>query len=573
MMNEEVKLSDLVSAVVVDAQSVSDGSGSYALYVVEVTCRQNGESWRVHRRFSAFLKLQSDLSFLAIPISLHAGIFASSTSPQTIERRKRILEEFLGAVLSFSPTEALSGGHLGEFLRMSDEVLVHLGLSPNESEDSVPSLCQSPTPPIEDSRILDWLEALICTVGRDMQLLTREVCKLGDDKLRDVLIFLLDRIGESLDGVPTVVAADALGILSHLVSVETNQEAGIVVHCLLQLSDWAPKAGLAKFVLYPTTGGTRLHAFRVAAASRLSPGTVFSSEAAVAQFQAWQQVQSSTMLSVHNDSMEAVGAQSGLAALFAIGPNSPVARSVQGSAQGGRQGAAQEARDWVSFAAATARNSAFVISGCVQDDDGWKSVRIPSISEAAIVGKVAVKYRLAGTGLYELNIEWKLPSSTDMEAVINCIWDLAPSEGAPVATSDESLTETAEYVWNDARRVGGTAVVSLIKSCSRSWDEKILLAATTDPRAGGSQDPLVRHIRHLHYIGCEIDVDSGNVTGCALLSSESIFLIAGDLLGERLLMWRTLEHISHQLLMGSSQTSSGISRWLTSSRSRPTLVV
>lgn len=567
MLNDDQKLSDLLSVTVVGADTVSDTSGSYALYVIEVTCKLNGDTWRVHRRFSSFLKLQADLSHMAIPVSLPVGVFASSTSPSIMERRKRLLDEFLAAVLSFPPEVALANDHLSRFLRISDSVLACMGLSLADRDDMSRSFCQSATPPLEDSGILAWLDTQLCMPGRDTQVLTKEVSKLGDDKLRVFLNRLLSQMGEAVDSVPSVSAAEAVALLSHLVSVETNQDASLVIHALVQITEWPSKARLSNFVLCPSTAMTRLHAFRIAEATGLNPEIVFS-DSAVEQFIAWQHARCQSAVPQSLQSGEDSMAGSGLAGLFAIGPNSPVARSVNGSGHGGRQqtaaGVAQEAREWVSFAASVGSSDGFTLSGSVKDD--WTVVKVPVLSSEAIMGQVEVKFKLSGPALYEIRVEWTFPPSTDMESVITVLWALAGSAPASSPSSEENLLESVECVLNDSRRVGGTAVVQILKSCSRSFDgRKVVLAATTDPKVTtSSHDPLVRRIKHLHYVGCEIDVDKGSVTGCGLLSSESIFLVAGDLLGERLSLWKLLERVSDQVGVGLK--GSRISQWLASPR-------
>ena len=115
--------------------------------------------------------------------------------------------------------------------------------------------------------------------------------------------------------------------------------------------------------------------------------------------------------------------------------------------------------------------------------------------------------------------------------------------------------------------MGGTAVANVIKSCGRSASGNVVIACSVDPRipVTAATDPLVRPIKHLHIVGCEIDVNRGVLTGTAMLSAESVFLVANDLLGERMALWRAVENVSTILRSVSHATAptTSVSYWLT----------
>jgi len=541
----------LVSASIVSTDAV-EGQG-YTLYGIQVTNRSDGSVWTVFRRFSNFLTLQSHLPKGMVPpeCSLHGGVLASSTAPEIVQRRNQLLEDFLGCLLVLPSDNVLAIPELVEFLRLP---FSESSAPPSEAEQSWISSTSAPTPQASDQT--------------DFKRLTTVVNKMSEENLNRFLLDLMQRIGH--EPIPSANNVYALASLQHLVCVETNSDSACVLHALVHIPGYQSMLRLNNFIRTPTAAGSRLMAFRVAKAICMhtrssSPSSILlGDDQAVAQFTAWSTRQP----------LPDRGSVPALA--VPIGPQSPLARSVYANSQpaGGhaQSTAALEAREWVAFAASS-NDNLFRLPGSITNAAEWTLVSMPKESAKTIIGKLDLRYRVQSTGfgsqaqVYELRLDWHLPTA-DMEHVLHVLWE-SKFLGEPVRVSEvpgerANLTETLECEIKDQRRLGGTVTISLVKSCMRSFNGRVVMAATTDPLATTVHaSPTTRRIKHLHFLGCEVDVERGIVTACALLSSESIFLVAGDLLGERLMLWPALERLSQALGETDSVTENNeMAEWL-----------
>lgn len=550
-------LGDLVSAKIVSAEPV-EGQG-FTLYAIQVTNRADGSVWTVYRRFSNFIALQSHLPKGVIPTesSLHGGVLASSTAPEIVERRRELLEDFLGTLLAQPTDQILNIRQVVDFLRLpfSDSPC-----TPSEVDQSW--LSNTSIPPVQETT--------------DFKTLTSSVNKMKEENLNAFLLDLMQRI--SCTSLPSASNVYALATLQHLVCVETNVDSACVLHALVHIPGWQSMLGLSNFLRAPTSAGSRLMAFKVIKAllEHLHSASAFSilqgDDQAMAQYTAW-----STRQPIFD-----LGASSAPATV-SLGPQSPLARSVYAhSAPAGGHAlatAALEAREWVSFAASSSGcDNRFRLAGSISHSAAdWVVVPIPKESIKKLIGKLELRYRVQSTGLgassqvYELRIDWQLPSVVeDMDRILSLLWEgsyfgflAEPARTIPVPSEAANCTETVECVIKDQRTIGGTVAVSLVKSCMRSFNGRVVMASTTDPLASGGLGPSnSRRIKHLHFLGCEVDAERRIVTGCALLSSESIFLVAGDLLGERLMLWQALEQLSLALTEAAAAPDVRMAEWL-----------
>ena len=589
----------MISAIIVGAETVADGSGPpYTLYAIAVSSKLNGDTWTVYRRFSWFLQLDRQLPVQRLPRSW----LDSGTAATVVETRKTQLNEYLQQLLLL-PIEISLSEPVREFLRIID--------TPPTLDDGIetppPSRQVSATPPPMEEDIhvrsdLTRLEDYECAVKQNS----------NDEKsLISVVNNLLVGIGESTyHNTPTVAAVEKLLMLRRLVSVETNLDCGHVVKAL-RSADWRP-ARLGWHIRNPTSALSRSAVFHCVKASGLPPSLPLGGDDyAISQYAAWLQHQAA-----HGEGSGGVTAPSaaalahtGLSGVFALGPASPTARSIGPSSPGGRTNTvssiACDAREWVMFS--NARE--FIIPGTTAaDDSGWIDVPVPDETKSHEHGLVTLKYKPAPCGECQVSLQWTFPGSTDMESLVNLVWDpvaylesigappdfkrmaecyfgilrfQAPTD-APASSAhphpmsgvsqagfgaSNSMVRAVSCVFPDPRRVGGTAVANVIKSCGKSASANVVIACSADPRipATATTDPLVRPIKHLHIVGCEIDVNRGVLTGTAMLSAESVFLVANDLLGERMALWKAVENVSTILRSVSHATAptTSVSYWLT----------
>jgi hypothetical protein len=191
---------------------------------------------------------------------------------------------------------------------------------------------------------------------------------------------------------------------------------------------------------------------------------------------------------------------------------------------------------------------------------GWISVKSP----VQVIGDPSLSYRTGPSGEYEIHFDWKLPSNIDMEIVLNLIYDAEifldkrcdgffGFTGNPIVTrkptqssvdTSDSLTDRFTAFFKDPRRLNGIAAANLIKTMGLGVaNNTVIIALCSDPCAS-IFGPQYRAIRHLYFAGCEVNVATGSIRGIASLSSESIFLVATDLLGERGRFWEAVENFA-----------------------------
>ena len=583
-------LGEVINASVVSTETAEEG---YTLYVIEVQSRvTEGTTWRVYRRFSNFLQFQSKLKAqedidIATEAQLHAGLLASSTAPEVVDRRINLINDFIKAVLN-SPYNGVSE----EFFRIPSVE------TPSNKSSGFVSGTTTPSPEYDHyatgSRAFDKIMSDF--ENRNFTQVRTEINKFGETRLSNFIIMLMGRISndnEPAYSLPSVNSVYALSLLHYIICTETNLDSACIVHTMKKNIPNEKILGFfAKFIRFPTCTGSRLMAFKILKAIGMSPFIMNEDDSVVAQYMAWLE---SGYLDGTRDDMS--GPTSGGGAVL-IGPNSPLAHSVFAGGSGAAQRvghasaiAALESREWVAFAASSRLVPPGVSSALPVGDYSWTQVPIPVESQKRIAGQILLRYRVnpqpsSSSGGYEVKLEWRLPLGVDIEKIVNLIWDptfagdtsyfgfLSPAAGiisecAPVGGEQANLTESVECVLLDSRRIGGMAVVQLLRSCMRSFNRRIVIAATTDPVGQTSANSSllhnanVRRIKHLHFMGCEVDPDRNMLTMCGLLSSESIFLIACDLLGERQTLWRGLERFSSLMMATSSVPSdSKMSEWL-----------
>jgi hypothetical protein len=534
-LSSDGPLNELITATIAGTESVDEGG--YTLYAIQVTSKTDGSVWTVYRRFSNFLNLQSRLPKGTIPVEcgVHGGVLASSTAPEIVQRRTEMLEDFLNALLSLPATTVWANEDVCEFLRLPAE---------SPSEEPHESFLLNET-------LQSWPPTSEPETYIDLKSLTVSVNKMNEESLNKFLLDLMHQVGGGTGPIPTASSVHALGKLEHLVS-ETNVDGAIIVHAMVHIPGWQSIIRLPVFIRTPTYARSRLSAFKVVKAvltnhsAQISTNHILlNDEQAISQYTAW--ISPTNVLSPQTPGSNSVS--------YFMGPQSPLARSVyaSNSGMGGHAvaTAALEAREWVASAAG---DSGFRLPGLVSSGSEWTRVAIPNESVKRINGQLDLKYRVQASGsgvnalMYEIRLHWNFMPS-DSSLILNSLWDLLSEGGTgiPVPGEAANLTETVECRVRDLRQVGGIVTINLVKSCMRSFNGRVVMAATTDPSAntGNENRPAgQRHIKHLHYVGFEVDADRGNLTGCALLSSESIFLVAGDLLGERLSLWQTIERFS-----------------------------
>lgn len=627
-----IELMEEVKAVVVDAHV----NENHTLYEIKVTCR--GEQWSVFRRFSWFLQLDKEISnvfpeFVHLRASVGPTWLRSSTSPQVVEERKESLNSYIARILTLSPEISLSQP-VCRFLRIGDELRIALLASPGRPDDHLPCMddlvsgrseldtpdgyLETP-PPADDEAVVEWLLQITDRNPRD-PVIKSELRKMENDKIQIFFASLLSQIGERRpDKNPSVSAVEKLLLLQSLVCVETNIDAGPLVSVLRDMD--MSRAHFGDFITHPTMACTKMSVFRILrslgnAATVLSEST---GDYALNQYLAWLAWENAFTACNPDPSWSATSqlSQTGLAGVFALGPNSPSARSVGPFSPTASMGRSQlasllanEAREWVTFAVSSERD--FYIAGSVATES-WREIPVPVSVEKELVGEVSLKYRKSTSvaGEIDIKLQWAFPASTDMESVVNLVYDpesyVESLSGVPERIRDfarsyfgvvsltkhRSTDQTATGTqgsctpamscmsvganvlakstlchFTDMRRIGGSAIASILRSCAKSFSGNIIIASCCDPRGLPSiTDPLVRPIRHLHFVGCEIDIAKGLVTGSALLSPESVFLVASDLLGEPVLLWKSLVNFSNVLKSVASSSQSivtPVSHWLAS---------
>ena len=273
-------LSDLIEATIVGADTIP-GEG-YTLYAIQVTNKIDESSWTVYRRYSNFLSLQSQLPSGMIPseCTLHRGVLASSTAAEVVERRRQVLEDFMGVILSQPADLILQIRNVCDFFRLS--VAITGGETPpcSSNNSSLISSESSETVPEE----------------QDLKSLTGKVNKLSEERLNRYILTLLNKVGEKClqTGFPNVGSIYSLIELEHLTCVETNLDSACIVQAIINIPGWQSIISLNNFIRFPTIANSRLMAFKIVRAITRQAGANISvsfilqdDDIAMAQYLAW----------------------------------------------------------------------------------------------------------------------------------------------------------------------------------------------------------------------------------------------------------------------------------------------
>lgn len=576
----EIMLKNFVDVRVAGTEQLAD----HTVYVVEVTGKSNGESWHVFRRFSWFLDLDRKLQirfphYLQVQKVRLPHRWIVWMNSDVVRARAERLNEYLVSLLSL-PGEISCCSIVGEFLRLPAD-----GQLDDASfllPDSLLSdcLCQTPAVPAVDGEsdysIIEWAEGAFssATFLHDIKRIDWSE-KLIFQLFTKVLVPAVGRF-ES-DRVLSVIA---LRVLARLVSVEFNLDASLFVHVGKSSVDWK-QAKLENHIRTPLVCGNRADAFSLIRKVGLPSYAMLKDDDVISQFLAWNSGQEffqrpKSGHAVHHQTV------TGLPGLFGLGPASPVARSVLAqqspsnslaSLTATRQTLGAEARECVMFAVSTGGEN-FFISG-TQPGEGMRAVPSPLMLDSLY--EINLTYRPAAFGEFEVRMEWQFPESTDMETVVKLVWEGCEESFFGIARSSVSadserndpsgnLLGSTQVQFPDPRRFNGTATLHLLKSVSRGIAPgTVIVAASADPTRTASSDPSEKLIKHLHFTGVELDFEAKKGTFVALLSSESIFLISGDLLGEKLALWTAIERFKNCLkdpLRSGHVFSQGITDWL-----------
>jgi hypothetical protein len=540
-------------SVSIDGSDVhSDGTCQYTLYRIAV--EHDGQKWNVHKRYSQFLKLERDLVDTCGDIGFsifHLSWLKNGTTVSVVKERVRLLAQFLQHLIAHYKERV----ELSDFFRIPRIGMDDSIVSSDDDEFKSPP----PTPPhFED--MVSWVKQLVeC---RNHKQVIQEISKLGRDELVDFLSWLLERTRDrrstnEFHQIPTVPAIDILQLVRKLVSIESNFEGQAVVVSIIRDLDWT---GLCDFVRFPTIASTKNTVFHIL--KSVDAEKIFlKDDYLLGQYIAWLRV--SEQYAISNDD-QLIGNDSD--GLFVLGPNSPSARSVGPFSPSARSqiasSLANEAKEWVMFSVSTGRD--FSIAGALASDD-WILVNPPDPID--IVGNFNLKYKKTissvGGGEFEVRINWNLPDCVDMVSLAALIYEPSNGDDYFGFLRRSTKTSTVCEFFDNRRKQNGTAVASMVKSISRGFsNDRIIIACASDPRGTGNSDPAVRQIRYLHFAGCEIDLTNGTVTGSALLSSESIFLVANDLLGEVGYLWKAWSNLSCQLINMGDTPLEVLTNWL-----------
>jgi len=175
-----------------------------------------------------------------------------------------------------------------------------------------------------------------------------------------------------------------------------------------------------------------------------------------------------------------------------------------------------------------------------------------------ILGDLSLWYRPSQSQTeYEVKLEWTFPAHVNMEHVLGLLYnpeeigtrDLVGNFFGMVssftvshpAEEDDVIVKKLVVFFEEPKK----AVANLVATAGKGvGNNSVVIALASDMTSARSASPTHRLIRSFHLGGCEVNVSTGHVKGLFNLSSDSIFLVAGDLLGERLLLWKALERFS-----------------------------
>ena len=479
---------------------------NHTAYVIEVTLN-NMETWRIFRRYSLFLRLDGDLRieypeyFMRQPtvIPNRWAVWKYTTS-----ERLEILQKYLSNLVAMDIAKERT---VSNFLRLPDIPLFideeYYPSTPDvlpldgSGEEIVEYIGKSLGTSVEGLEKISWTESLFRLL------------------LETVLIPAMGT-GSTRRGAAAVLMAARLASVSH------NLDAGLFLH-VARTVDWAP-AKLEAHVNRPLVNGNRGAVFELIKRIGLPPHAMVDCDGALRALLTTPTVAPCPLWG--NDPVEVS------TALF--GPQSPLARSVlnQQHHSPAREGQIFEAREYVEFSVAAGR-AHFLIP----HSEPAEPMRIVPVPEETLRvlqrtnGAVTLSFRPVSFEDIEVRIECMF-NNPDMQKLVQTVWN-----------SQEEFVEQIKCHFSDPRRPKGIAVLNLLKSVSRGVNGQTVVLAASATTSNDTVLPNEKQIHHLHYVGGEIDLENYSATFVGLVSSEAIFLIAPDLLGERLLLWKWIETI------------------------------
>ena len=504
----------IVSVTIVRTEEIELPSRHVA-YVLRVCTDDLGE-WEIFRRFSWFVDLDKKLRILF-------GTRFSHYVPSLPSRfgwgdRVVRLNAYLSALKTL-PAEITACELFCEFLRIPVSTRIDDTLTPE-----LPTTPPQSPPMVEDEfSILEQVSTMASTNGGIVKLAwTESLIKKALQKV------LMPAIGNWIDRVRAV---GALRATLRYMSVEYNFEyAQVFVHVGKQLEGWGECLG----VHVPQTSDNQRDVFLLV--DRLG-GANFLEDPSL--YLAWR-----FQLSLEP---RPVGESSSPKSAEFLGPQSPMARSVLNNyaSNVSKSQLVNEAKECVEFSLAAGRER-FFIPGSEKGTDLFRQVATPPETQLPPGTSVAMSYRPVTFGDIEIRIECEFSCActcgcTCVFNALSLLWS-GESDSYFGLGSGESIGTCVLCTFADPRRFKGKTVLSLLKSIHRGMDMSYIISACADQAHTSSSE---KRIQHLHFIGAE--VREGAITIVGLLSSESIFLVAGDLLGEGLLLWRAIERFFAQL--------------------------
>lgn len=530
-INENISLvkgSDVLEVNIQSSETVCDSKGHFTMYGLKIRNKINANEWMVFRRFSRFLSLLPKHN-------VTSEILRNGISPHVVENRKIFIMNLISNLLD-QPVACLSES-IRNLLRIPENVCMEVS---SESTVVYSGNTKWNPPSDEAGEILPWLiSEWKNLIFRDNLLLVKSVAKLNESTLNEFIRYVTAQI----DSNSIVDSTEGLSLLYLIVSVETNWDNACVIHAISKLSIFPD---LTRFVANPTAASSRLTAFQLINQTGLAADR-FLHESVVGEYFAWLQSDVSTYKRAN---FGGDAAPEGLAGVFALGPHSPMASSPSFSKQTALSQACSEARDFISFTLMNRNSAILSFQGSSRALEAeWKHVVVPH--DCDIRGEIRLMFRVPKEGDYEIMLDWTLDETCDLEKLVSVLWDgygeLGVREEDIDVIEGEVPIRTSKLIFNDQRRPGGTAEVRIVKSKTyNTLTDNILVAITADPRSFvWKEDPLVRIIRHIHIAGCEVNYREKKLHATARLSSNTIFLVAGDLLGEKLFFWTALEKLSH----------------------------
>jgi hypothetical protein len=518
--------------------------------VIEVTRLDSTTKHRVYRRYSKFVLvdklLESDYR-IARTISRFPS-FRRGADEAVIGERKAVLSELLDKFLAhFCPL-------VSEFLRIVPQEDSPYDFSAVTSE--VTSGVQ--TPAVDDSD-----EEQIRKLCRAMNLETPSfpiflsiVNSISFSRNHSVAVELLrlmiSQVGK-VDASPTD-AINYLRYLSRLVSMEHNPSEAALVRFLINhkisSTDWL-KGELKSHVTHnATVFGNRADVFRLIFALDKNEEELYEifdhDEQAVSLYLMWRDRHVVFSETAPGD----VGEVSSAGAISLMGPMSPLAASPARSRN--QNSLAHDAREWLMVSlAALDDSSIFPSTVC-----SWTKVDIPTETASVLLGDIVMHYRPSASE-FEVKFEWTFPAHVNMELLLGLLYNPDQMGFADIenyfgfasactvmSREEDGMVKKICAYFDDPKK----AVANLLVTADRGVSNNtVVLAVVSDPSAHRPQTTSHRLIRSFHMGGCEVNVTSGQMKGLFNLSHESVFLIAGDLLGERLVLWKAIERFSNAL--------------------------